>query len=129
MSVGNWYDLEPGPIESEGLDGYLCQTRETWKNSNELETCDEVLEVLRKCQKFIQQFEGMDAATLAGWGYNPSWSGPLMFIHFAPQAFFYPVTPEAPSSTTPICLPWCPIILHQRLPVYRRLGEEDRGRS
>lgn len=88
MSVGNWYDLKPGPIESGGFDGYLCRTRETWKDSNEAETYDEVLEVLRKCWVFMQQFEGMDAATLAGWGYNRSWSGPLMFIHFAPQAFF-----------------------------------------
>ena len=88
MSVGNWDDLKPGSIESGRVDGYLCRTRETWENSNQAETYDEALEVLRKCWIFIQQFEGMGATALAEWGYNRSWSGPLMFIHFAPQAFF-----------------------------------------
>ena len=87
MSIGNWYDLEPGPVASQGPDSYLCYTRETWKNSSDAETYDRVLRLLRKSQMFIQQFETMNAATLATWGYNRSWSGPLMFIHFAPDAY------------------------------------------
>jgi hypothetical protein len=88
MSVGNWDDLEPGPITSQGPDSYLCRARETWKNSSDVETYDRVLWILRKCWMFIQQFDTMDAATLATWGYNRSWSGPLMFVHFAPDAYF-----------------------------------------
>lgn len=87
MSVGNWYELEPGPTGSGGLDGHLRRIRETWKDSNEAKTYDEALDILRKCCIYIRQFEGMDAATLTGWGYNRSWAGPLMFIHFVPQAF------------------------------------------
>ncbi|KAH6840592.1 hypothetical protein B0I37DRAFT_219127 [Chaetomium sp. MPI-CAGE-AT-0009] len=89
MGLGNWDDLEPAPeAASQGPDSYLCHTRETWKNSSEAETYDRVLRVLRKCWMFIRQFDTMDAATLATWGYNRSWSGPLMFIHFAPDAYF-----------------------------------------
>jgi hypothetical protein len=90
LSLGNWDDLEPGPAAAapQGPDGYLCGTRESWKNSNYAETYDQALRTLRKCRMFIQQFETMDAATLAEWGYNRAWSGPLMFIHFAPQSYF-----------------------------------------
>ncbi|KAM0285193.1 hypothetical protein ACHAQH_001624 [Verticillium albo-atrum] len=87
MNLGNWDVLDPGPLASEGIDGYLCQTRESWQDSADAETYDEVLRILRKCVHFIQQFETMDAPSLASWGYNKSWSGPLMFIHFAPHAY------------------------------------------
>lgn len=46
------------------------------------------LRILRKCRMFMAQFETMDARAMEGWGYNRSWSGPLIFIHFAPQAYF-----------------------------------------
>ncbi|KAK4122265.1 hypothetical protein N657DRAFT_621543 [Parathielavia appendiculata] len=89
LSLGNWDDLEPGPaVESQGPDGHLCATRKTWENSSDAETYDQALRILRKCRMFIQQFETMDAATLADWGYNRAWSGPLMFVHFAPQSYF-----------------------------------------
>ncbi|KAL2126589.1 hypothetical protein VTI74DRAFT_575 [Chaetomium olivicolor] len=88
MGLGNWDDLEPGPVAALGPDCYLCRTRETWKNSSEAETYEQVLRVLRRCRMFIQQFETMDAATLTTWGYNRSWSGPLMFIFFAPEEYF-----------------------------------------
>jgi hypothetical protein len=90
LSLGNWDDLEPGPLAapSQGLDGYLCYTQETWKNNSDAETYDQALRTLRKCGMFIQQFETMDAAALAEWGYNRAWSGPLMFVHFAPQYYF-----------------------------------------
>lgn len=88
MGVGNWEELEPGPAASQGPDSYLCFTRETWEKSSDAETYDQVLRLLRKSLMFIQQFETMDAAALATWGYNRSWSGPLMFIHCAPDAYF-----------------------------------------
>jgi hypothetical protein len=88
MSLGNWEDLEPGPLAIQGVDAYLCRARDTWKDSRDTATYDEALRVLRKCRLFIDQFQGMDDTTLAKWGYNRSWSGPLIFIHFAPEAYF-----------------------------------------
>lgn len=88
LTLGNWDELEPGAVPAPGPDGYLFKTRETWKNSNDAETYDGALRILRKCWIFIRQFDTMDAATLATWGYNRSWSGPLMFVHFAPDAYF-----------------------------------------
>ncbi len=88
MGLGNWDELEPAAVASQGPDGYLCRTRETWKNSSDAETYDRALRILRKCCMFIRQFDTMDAAALAKWGYNRSWSGPLMFVHFAPDAYF-----------------------------------------
>lgn len=36
----------------------------------------------------VVQFETIDAKVLGEWGYNKTSSGLLMFIHFAPHAFF-----------------------------------------
>ena len=92
MGLGNWDELDPAAADAamprDGSDGHLAATRETWQNSSDAETYDRALWVLRKCVMFIQQFDTMDVATLATWGYNRSWSGPLMFIHFAPNAYF-----------------------------------------
>ncbi|KAH6691489.1 hypothetical protein F5X68DRAFT_267653 [Plectosphaerella plurivora] len=88
MSVGNWDELDPGSLESQGVDAYLCQTRQTWANSGDADTYDEALRILRKCRLFVQQFATMDSATLSEWGYNRAWSGPMLFIHFGPAAYF-----------------------------------------
>jgi hypothetical protein len=103
VSVGNWYELEPGPpagsSQTGRVDACLCRARETWAtttttnqnnggNDAAAETYDAALRILRKCRMFIEQFETMDAATLAEWGYNRAWSGPLMFVHFVPHAYF-----------------------------------------
>ncbi|KAK4039290.1 sterol uptake control protein 2-like protein 1 [Parachaetomium inaequale] len=98
VSVGNWDELEPGPpagSSSRGgrVDACLCRARETWTDQNggsdaAAETYDEALRILRKCRMYIEQFETMDAATLAEWGYNRAWAGPLMFVHFVPHAYF-----------------------------------------
>lgn len=90
MSLGNWDELEP-PVASAaagGPDGYLCRARETWRDSGDAETYERALQLLRKCCVFIAQFDTMDAAALATWGYNRAWSGPLMFVHFAPEKYF-----------------------------------------
>ena len=90
MSLGNWDDLDPGPaLATAGVDGHFCRTRETWaEDAVNAATYDDALRVLRKCRLFIDQFADMDEATLAQWGYNRSLSGPIVFIHFAPPAFF-----------------------------------------
>ncbi|KAG7284020.1 hypothetical protein NEMBOFW57_010378 [Staphylotrichum longicolle] len=68
LSLGNWDELEPGAVPAPGPDGYLFKTRETWKNSNDAETYDGALRILRKCWMFIRQFDTMDATALAAWG-------------------------------------------------------------
>ncbi|KAH7368395.1 hypothetical protein B0T11DRAFT_63899 [Plectosphaerella cucumerina] len=88
MSLGNWDELDPGPLQSHGPDGFLCQIRQTWANNSDAATYEEALRILRKCRLFVKQFETMDSATLAEWGYNRSWSGPLIFIHYTPAAYF-----------------------------------------
>ncbi|RYP41685.1 hypothetical protein DL767_000890 [Monosporascus sp. MG133] len=88
MSVGNWDDLDPDQIRSQPTDDYFRQTRDTWKSCSDAEIYDEALFILRKCRLYIEQFNSMDARTLDQWGCNRAWSGPLMFIYFAPQAYF-----------------------------------------
>lgn len=88
MSLGNWEEIVPGQPAAHQADGYMCNAQGTWEHSNDAETYNKVLWILRKCFLFTEQFHSMDAASLAEWGYNRSWSGPLMFIHFAPQAYF-----------------------------------------
>ncbi|KAK4457260.1 hypothetical protein QBC42DRAFT_279513 [Cladorrhinum samala] len=88
LSLGNWDELEPPAVPDPGPDECLFNTREMWKDSGDAETYDRALHTLRRCWMFIRQFDMMDAATLAKWGYNRAWSGSLMFIHFAPDAYF-----------------------------------------
>ncbi|KAH7008932.1 hypothetical protein EDB80DRAFT_763969 [Ilyonectria destructans] len=88
MSVGNWFELDPKQECSDSEDGHFCRTREAWKSSNDGDTYDEVLHMLRKCRLYSRQFRSMDAKDLEQWGYNRSWSAPLMFIHFAPESYF-----------------------------------------
>ncbi|KAH8745551.1 hypothetical protein F5883DRAFT_438806 [Diaporthe sp. PMI_573] len=88
MSLGNWDDLDPGPLSSHGPDGHLCQTHQIWANSGDAGTYDEALHILRRCRLFMQQFKGMDPDALAEWGYNRARAGPILFIHYAPAAYF-----------------------------------------
>lgn len=89
LSVGNWYELKLSTPGSDGFDEFLCRMAQIWNNDNsQREVYDDALETLRRSHHYIRQFEIMDAATLAAWGSNRQWAGPLMFIHFAPQAFF-----------------------------------------
>lgn len=88
MSLGNWFELNPGREGSDLEDSYLFRTRETWKSSNHGDVYEEVLHLLRKCRLYSQQFRSMGSQVLEQWGYNRSWSAPLMFIPFAPESYF-----------------------------------------
>lgn len=90
MDVDNWMELDPDQATSLSRPGdvHLCQTRQSWKNSANADTYEEALHSLRKCHMFIEQFKTMDEATLAGWGQNRKWSGPFIFINFAPEEYF-----------------------------------------
>jgi hypothetical protein len=122
MGLGNWDELEPAAVASQGVDGYLSRTRETWKNSGDAGTYDRALWILRKCWMFIRQFDTMDAAMLATWGYNRSWSGPLMFIHFAPDAYFTLLHQRQTPGAGLVCLFWRPFTWHHRLLVHGWFG-------
>ncbi|KAM0244018.1 hypothetical protein ACHAP5_006682 [Fusarium lateritium] len=88
MSRGNWDKLDPDQVNPDFEDIYFCGTRETWSNSDHAEVYEEALQILRKCRLYSQQFRSMDTKTRDQWGYNKEWSGPLIFIHFAPNSYF-----------------------------------------
>jgi hypothetical protein len=88
MSLGNWDKLDPNQDNPDFEDIYFCGTRETWSNSDHSDVYEEALQILRRCRLYSQQFHNMDAKTLNQWGYNKEWSGPLIFIHFAPNSYF-----------------------------------------
>ncbi|KAG4275409.1 hypothetical protein FPRO04_14395 [Fusarium proliferatum] len=96
MSLGNWDKLNPDQDSSSLEDTHFCRTRETWKGSNCPEIYDRVLQTLRKCRLYSQQFRSMDSGTADHWGYNKEWSGPLMFIQFAPESYFSLVQQRQP---------------------------------
>ncbi|KAH6879864.1 hypothetical protein B0T10DRAFT_496318 [Thelonectria olida] len=87
MRVGNWLELDPDKL-SDVDDKYFQQVQTSWERSADARTYDDALWILRKCRLYIAQFENMDSETLKQWGFNRGWSGPLMFIHYAPQAYF-----------------------------------------
>ncbi|KAM6507180.1 hypothetical protein FALCPG4_018562 [Fusarium falciforme] len=88
MSLGNWDELDPNQDSSGPEDGYFCGSRQTWKDANCPEIYERVLQTLRKCRLYSQQFRSMDPKVIDQWGWNRSWSGPLIFIHFAPESYF-----------------------------------------
>ncbi|KAJ3536881.1 hypothetical protein NM208_g6533 [Fusarium decemcellulare] len=87
MNVGNWFELDPDS-NPDAADQYFVRLRNSWEHSPDAETYEEALRVVRKCSFFITQFKDMDAETLNKWGYNRDWSGPLLFIVFAPKPYF-----------------------------------------
>jgi hypothetical protein len=119
MSLGNWDELDPGPLQSHGADGFLCQTRQTWANSSNAETYEEALRILRKCRLFVRQFETMDTATLAEWGYNRAWSGPLLFSIITPEFFITLLSSTVPG-VMGVCLASCH---HTQGPRYQLLRQ------
>ncbi|KAH7166446.1 hypothetical protein EDB81DRAFT_713000 [Dactylonectria macrodidyma] len=88
MSLGNWDELDPDQDSSGPEDDYFCSSRQTWKDSSCPEIYEAALLSLRKCRLYSQQFRSMDPKVIGQWGWNRAWSGPLMFIHFAPESYF-----------------------------------------
>lgn len=88
LNIGNWDDLDPDDLVSDPADLYLRRLRELWEDTVDAEVYDQALAAMRKCRMFTLQFETMDIQTLQSWGCNRAWSGPLAFIHFAPQQYF-----------------------------------------
>ncbi|KAH7142739.1 hypothetical protein B0J13DRAFT_444865 [Dactylonectria estremocensis] len=88
MSLGNWDELDPDQDSSGPEDDYFCGSRQTWKDSNYPEIYEGALQSLRKCRLYSQQFRSMDPKVIGQWGWNRACSGPLMFIHFAPESYF-----------------------------------------
>lgn len=91
MQLGNWRDLEP-PTEalpSDPIDQHLVSLAGIWRDDQgDAATYDDSLRTLRRCRMYSRQFETMDAATLESWGCNRDMSGPMVFIHLAPQKYF-----------------------------------------
>ncbi|KAH9237504.1 hypothetical protein K456DRAFT_1887997 [Colletotrichum gloeosporioides 23] len=87
ITLGNWNELDPGDSLPEPVDAQLCRLKETWANNNDAKTYDEALHILRKCRMYVLQFKSMNPQTLAQWGFNRDWAGPLTFIHFVPQEY------------------------------------------
>jgi hypothetical protein len=87
LSLGNWDELDPDrdPLAE---DENFRRIRETWGHGGDVEVYDKTLYILRKCNLFISQFRTMDAASLKQWGYNRAWSGPLIWLHLAPDEYF-----------------------------------------
>lgn len=88
VNIGNFSDLDPGPLATQGVDGLLCNIRDTWKHLSNAPIYDECLCSLRRCRMFMDQFDNMGPAALAESGYHRAWSGPFIFIFVVPEAYF-----------------------------------------
>ncbi|TDZ16353.1 Protein RTA1 [Colletotrichum orbiculare MAFF 240422] len=88
LSLGNWHELNLDDHASDAVDQELCRLRDAWRSSSDAEVYDEALHIMRKCLMYAKQFDTMDEETLAQWGFNRAWAGPMAFIHFAPQQYF-----------------------------------------
>ncbi|TDZ33095.1 Protein RTA1 [Colletotrichum spinosum] len=88
LSLGNWHELNLENHASDAVDQELCRLRDAWRSSSDAEVYDEALHIMRKCLMYARQFDTMDEETLAQWGFNRAWAGPMAFIHFAPQQYF-----------------------------------------
>ncbi|TEA12375.1 Protein RTA1 [Colletotrichum sidae] len=88
LSLGNWHELNLENHASDAVDQELCRLRDAWRSSSDAEVYDEALHIMRKCLMYAKQFDTMDEETLAQWGFNRAWAGPMAFIHFAPQQYF-----------------------------------------
>ncbi|TDZ48375.1 Protein RTA1 [Colletotrichum trifolii] len=88
LSLGNWHELNLDDHASDAVDQELCRLRDAWRSSGDAEVYDEALHIMRKCLMYAKQFDTMDEETLAQWGFNRAWAGPMAFIHFAPQQYF-----------------------------------------
>ncbi|OLN88263.1 Sterol uptake control protein 2-like protein 1 [Colletotrichum chlorophyti] len=88
LDLGNWNELDLDHAVSDLVDIELCRTRSAWGNSNDAETYEQALQILRRCRMYMLQFDSMDTRTLERWGYNRAWAAPLAVIHFAPQQYF-----------------------------------------
>lgn len=86
MSLGNWVQLDPDKSPDPN-DEHFSRIRSTWEGSVDAQTYDEALQLLRKSRLFISQFDNLDAEALMEWGFNSTWAGPFLFIHFAPQEY------------------------------------------
>ncbi|KAH0419614.1 hypothetical protein CcaCcLH18_14347 [Colletotrichum camelliae] len=98
ITLGNWNELDPGDALPDPVDAQLRRLKATWANSSDAETYGEALYILRKCRMYVHQFESMNPQTLAEWGFNGDWAGPLTFIHFVPQAYVSLLHQRQPSA-------------------------------
>jgi hypothetical protein len=86
-NLGNWEELDVDRSPPPG-DQHFCRVRNLWSQTQDSQCYEDALQLLRRCHLFMVQFETMDQESLREWGYNRGWSGPLIFIHFAPDEFF-----------------------------------------
>ncbi|EEU42298.1 uncharacterized protein NECHADRAFT_93369 [Fusarium vanettenii 77-13-4] len=86
MTVGNWWEMDPD-ANPNSEDQHLCDLRSCWHGSPDAPTYQEALRILRKCRLFMARFSGDGVDPLEEAGFSRLWSGPLLFIIFAPQAY------------------------------------------
>ncbi|TLD19973.1 hypothetical protein PspLS_09390 [Pyricularia sp. CBS 133598] len=89
LTFGNWKELQLKDDDPDPMDGELRRIRGAWGDDHpDANVYDEALHILRKCRMYVQQFVTMDADTLSRWDCNRGWSGPMAFVHFAPERYF-----------------------------------------
>ncbi|KAI8668903.1 Zn(2)-C6 fungal-type domain-containing protein [Fusarium keratoplasticum] len=86
MTVGNWWEMDPD-ANPNPEDQHLCDLRSCWDGAPDAPTYEEALRILRKCRLFMARFLGDGIDPLEEAGFSRLWSGPLLFIIFAPQAY------------------------------------------
>ncbi|KAK0388802.1 hypothetical protein NLU13_5045 [Sarocladium strictum] len=87
LRLRNWDELDlDNPSNDADLE--LQRIKEAWEDSADKGVYDEALQILRRCRRFMDQFKDMSESELAQMGYNQTWSGPLIFIHVGPEAYF-----------------------------------------
>ncbi|KAF5010642.1 hypothetical protein FDECE_3208 [Fusarium decemcellulare] len=87
LGLGNWDELDPDH-QQVAEDTHFRSIQGVWARSSDGRVYDKALYLLRKCNAYMRQFKTMDPDVLAQWGYNQIWSGPFIWLHFAPGEYF-----------------------------------------
>ncbi|KAL2206730.1 hypothetical protein CC79DRAFT_1335065 [Sarocladium strictum] len=88
FDIGNFGDIVLDDIKDDAMDEQMRRLSETWEASGDAAIYRDTLINLRRLTRFVAQFKTMQDSELAQWGYNRAWSGPMIFIHMAPEEYF-----------------------------------------
>ena len=109
LDVGNWGELNPdrNPVAQ---DHRFRDIREAWAGSEDAQTFDDALYILRKCYMYHVHFNIMKPEPPAEWGWNREWAGPLRFLYFAPGTYFLRLHQRQPPAL--LMFAYLGVILH-----------------
>lgn len=109
LDLDNWEGIDPDTVPEAELQPFR-DVQETWSKNNDSEVYDRSLYLLRKAFAYTKQFESPPSGDHPGWGYNRSWSAPLIWLYSAPEEYFTLLHQRQPPAL--ILFAHCGALLH-----------------